>query len=91
MSMDHNSELKKRLDTIFFQIIEIPPNMREDMRRIWRPARAVWDNMDRELVECRKYNKPSPKYQELEQDLLNRIETMEQYVTFATLLTPGDN
>ena len=33
----------------------------------------------------------SPKYQELEQDLLNRIETMEQYITFATLLTTNHN
>lgn len=89
--MNHNFELKKRLDTIFFQIIEIPPNMREDMRRLWRPARALWDELDREFVVCRKLNKPTPKYLEIEQDLTTRIETMEQYITFATLLTPGDN
>jgi hypothetical protein len=89
--MNHNFELKKRLDTIFFQIIEIQPNLREDMRRIWRPARALWDELDREFVECRKHNKPTPRYQAIEQDLITRIETMEQYITFATLLTPGDN
>jgi hypothetical protein len=61
------------------------------MRRLWRPARVLWDQLDKELVECRRHNKPTVRYQEIEQDLLNRIELMEQYITFATLLTPGDN
>jgi hypothetical protein len=89
--MESNSTLKHRLDVIFFQIIEIAPAMREDMRRLWRPARAVWDELDRELVECRRHNKPTVRYRELEQDLQNRLELMEQYITFATLLTPNDN
>jgi hypothetical protein len=89
--MDHDMTLKHRLDTIFFQIVNLPPNMREDMRRMWRPARAVWDKLDRELVECRRLHKPTVQYQELEQDLQNRIDIMEQHITFATLLTPGDN
>ena len=89
--MESNVTLKHRLDVIFFQIIEIAPNMREDMRRLWRPARALWDELDKELVECRRHNKPTVRYHEIEQDLLNRIELMEQYITFATLLTPGDN
>jgi len=89
--MDHNQDLKKRLDTIFFQIIDIPPNMREDMRRLWRPARALWDQLDRELVECRRLNKPTARYQEIEADLIARLDLMEQHLTFATLLTPNDN
>jgi hypothetical protein len=89
--MEHNSELKSRLDAIFFQIIHLSPNVREDMRRMWRPARALWDELDRELVECRRHDKPTPRYQAIEQDLTNRLEIMEQHITFATLLTPGDN
>ena len=89
--MNSDSTLKQRLDTIFFQIVEIPPAMREDMRRLWRPARALWDELDRELVECRRINKPTVRYQDLEQDLQNRLDLMEQYITFATLLTPNDN
>ena len=85
--MESDSTLKTRLDTIFFQIIEIAPNMREDMRRLWRPARSLWDELDKELVECRRLHKPTVKYQEIEQDLRNRLDTMEQYLTFATLLT----
>jgi hypothetical protein len=89
--MESNSTLKHRLDTIFFQIIDIPPNMREDMRRLWRPSRALWDELDKELVECRRLNKPTARYQDLEKDLETRLDLMEQYITFATLLTPGDN
>ena len=83
--------LKHRLDVIFFQIVEIAPGMRADMRRMWRPARALWDELDRELVECRRLNKPTVRYQEIEQDLQARLELIEQHITFATLLTPGDN
>jgi len=89
--MQSDSTLKHRLDTIFFQIVEISPGMREDMRRLWRPARSLWNELDKELVECRRLNKHTVRYQEIAQDLLNRIELMEQYITFATLLTPNDN
>lgn len=89
--MESNSSLKHRLDTIFFQIIHLPPDMREDMRRLWRPARALWNELDKELVECRRYDKPTVRYREIETDLLTRIELMEQYITFATLLTSNDN
>ena len=89
--MDANLTLKQRLDAVFFQIVEIPPGMREDMRRLWRPARAQWDELDKELVECRRLNKLTVRYREIEQDLLARLDLMEQYITFATLLTPGDN
>lgn len=85
--MESDSTLKHRLDVIFFQIIEIAPNMREDMRRLWRPARALWDELDRELVECRRHDKPTSKYTEIKTDLLTRLDLMEQYITFATLLS----
>ena len=64
-SMKSDSTLKHRLDVVFFQIIQIPPGMREDMRRLWRPARALWDELDKELVECRRLNKPTVRYQEI--------------------------
>ena len=89
--MQSDSILKHRLDTIFFQIIDIAPNMREDMRRLWRPARALWDQLDRELVECRRINKPTARYQEIEANLIARLDLMEQNLTFATLLSPNDN
>lgn len=89
--MEHNVTLKHRLDVVFFQIVQIPTGMREDMRRLWRPARALWDELDKEMVECRRLNKSTIRYQEIEQDLGARLDLMEQYLTFATLLTPNDN
>jgi Zn ribbon nucleic-acid-binding protein len=85
--MDLDFTLKKRLDSVFFQIINLPPNMREDMRRMWRPARELWNNLERELVECRRIGKTTAKYQTIEKDLNERLEIMEQNITFATLLT----
>jgi hypothetical protein len=91
LSMEHNIVLKHRLDVIFFKIIHIPPGMRQDMRCLWRPARALWDELDKELVNCRRLNKPTIRYENIEQDLQARLDIMEQYLTFATLLTPNDN
>ncbi len=85
--MESDSTLKQRLDAIFFQIVELRVDMREDMRRLWRPARALWDKLDQELVECRRNNKPTSKYTEIETDLRTRLDLMEQYITFATLLS----
>jgi hypothetical protein len=85
--MESDSTLKQRLDTIFFQIVEIAPGMREDMRRLWRPARALWDELDRELVECRRLNKHTIKYKEIEQDIIARLDIIEQYLTFGLLAT----
>ena len=85
--MDANVTLKHRLDVAFFQIVDLGPNQREDMRRLWRPARALWDELDRELVECRRAKKYTIKYKELEQQLVDALENIEQYLTFATLLT----
>lgn len=84
--MESNSELKQRLDNIFFQIVQLRPDMREDMRRLWRPSRNIWNELDKELVECRRIRKVTSKYTDLELDLLTRIEVMEKYITFATLL-----
>ncbi len=85
--MEHNVSLKHRLDVVFFQIIHIPPDMRQDMRRLWRPARALWDELDKESVVCRKHNKPTARYREIEQDLQNRLDLMDQYIMWAQLLT----
>ena len=89
--MESNFELKKRIDTAFFQIIELAPVHRKDLQTMWRVSRGQWNELDMELIACRKQNKHTPKYQELETDLNKRLDLIEQYLTFATLLTPNDN
>lgn len=86
--MDPDFTLKHRLDTAFFQIIGLPTGeQRQDLHHMWRHAKNVWNLMDQEMIHCRRVKKPTVKYQELEQQLIEFMETIEQYLTFATLLT----
>ena len=85
--MESDFTLKHRLDVAFFQIIGLEINQRKDLQHMWRHARNIWDLMDQEMVQCRRVNKPTVKYQELEQQLTEFMETIDQYLTFATLLT----
>jgi len=84
--MEPDRELKYRIDQAFFAINQdVRPDQREDLRRIWRHARELWSLMDIELVNCRRRNKPTPKYQELEAECRETITTLEQYITWAHL------
>lgn len=83
--MELNSELKHRIDTAFFEIISCDPVQRKDLQKMWRQARSKWNELDIELIACRRQNKHTPKYQELESDLLERMDTIEKYLTFALL------
>lgn len=85
--MNSDFTLKHRLDTAFFQIIDLEPGQRKDLQHMWRYARQVWNKLDIEMITCRRTNKLSPLYKDLEADLRTRLETIEQYLTFATLLT----
>ena len=83
--MNHNSDYKYRIDQAFFTIIKMPPGQREDLRRMWRACRNLWDRLDIELINCKRLNKVTPKYTELELDIQQRLEILEQYITFGLL------
>lgn len=85
--MESNVALKHRIDTAFFQIIDLDPGQRKDLQHMWRNARRIWEQMDQEMVYCRRQNKPTSKYQDFEQQLMDALDIIEQYLTFATLLT----
>jgi hypothetical protein len=85
MELDYTP--KHRLDVAFFQIIELDAGQRRDLMTMWRPAKHVWSKMDAEAIACRKQNKLTPTYRDLAKDLDARLEMIEQYITFATLLT----
>ena len=85
--MESNVALKHRIDSAFFQIIDLAPMHRKDLQTMWGVARGRWNELDIELITCRKQNKQTPKYRELETELIERLELIEQYLTFATLLT----
>ena len=84
--MDHDRDLKHRIDEAFFQINrEMPPGQREDLRRMWRHIRDLWTQMDIELVNCRKNNKKTPKYIDLETECGKCLLTLESYITWGHL------
>jgi hypothetical protein len=84
-NMDANLTLKHRIDAAFFEIISCDPMQRRDLQRMWRVARSKWNELDMELITCRRQNRATPKYQEIEIDLIDRVETIEKYLTFAML------
>ena len=83
--MELNFELKHRIDTAFFEIIRCDPVQRQDLQKMWRQARGKWNELDIELITCRRQNKRTPRYQEIEKDLLERMDTIEKYLIFALL------
>lgn len=89
--MELNVTLKHRIDVAFFQIIGLSPLHRKDLQKMWRVARSKWNELDIELIVCRRQNRCTPKYREIEADIEERMETIDKYLTFVTLLTPIDN
>lgn len=83
--MELNFELKHRIDTAFFEIIRCDPVQRQDLQKMWRQARGRWNELDIELITCRRQNKRTPRYQEIEKDIIERVDTIEKYLTFALL------
>ena len=83
--MDLNLTLKHRIDTAFFQIIDLDPMLRRDLQKMWRVARTKWNDLDIELINCRRQNRCTPKYREVEADILERLDLIEQYITFGLL------
>jgi hypothetical protein len=83
--MDHDQDLKHRIDEAFFAIKDLRPDQREDLRRMWRHTRDLWTKMDIELVNCRKNNKKTPKYAELESECVQTLDTLQGYITWGTL------
>jgi hemerythrin superfamily protein len=83
--MELNVTLKHRLDVAFFQIIDFEPDQRRDLQHMWRNAKNLWNLMDQEMIQCRRLHKPTPKYTEFEQQLIEALETIEKYITFGLL------
>jgi hypothetical protein len=83
--MEHDRDLKHRIDQAFFNIVQMPPGQREDLRRMWRHTRDLWTKMDIELVNCRRTNKKTPKYAELESECVQTLDTLQGYITWGTL------
>lgn len=84
-----NLDIKTRLDNAFFTIIRLPmdPQKVNDLKKLWKNCSQIWTDMNKEEIECRRLSKSTIHYKELEKELLDGLEMLEQYLTFATLLS----
>ena len=81
--MDYDSILND-----FFKQVQNTQDMRarSQLFKLWKNCVNIRTEMDKELVNCRRYQRVTPKYTELESSLKESIQNFEQWVTFARLL-----
>ena len=82
-SMDYESKLEELL-----LLVRTTKDMRarSQLFKMYANCKAVHTEMSKELVECRRYQKVTHKYTELEQKLQENITNFEQWAMFAALL-----
>ena len=79
--------LKNRIDQLYFKILEVSPHQRNDLKRMWKHAREIWSEIDMEMVVCRRLGKETTKKKELTEKLEESLTAVEQYLTWAKLLS----
>lgn len=85
MGMD--DELYQRLETAHQKIRLLGWEQRESMNIMYKHAQDLWSLLNVELIQCRRTGKITPKYQEIETKLDQQLNTIEQYLVIATLLS----
>lgn len=82
-------ELLNRIDELASQSRKIADARAcEDLLRFCNNAYEVGVNLSKELVECRRKNKLSPRSEELLKKMDESIEHIEKMLTFAKLKYP---
>jgi hypothetical protein len=82
-------DIKQRLDDTFFNIVRLPMDAEKvrDLTKIWKNCCQTWKEMSQEDVTCRRLGRKTPKYLDLEKELKDGLDLLEQYLTFASLLS----
>jgi hypothetical protein len=80
-------DLHLRLTQIESQITRIKNRQaRRELTMMLRSANAAITRVDQELVECRRLQRPTSKYQDLITEANQVLKFVEQHLTFAALL-----
>lgn len=80
-------DLRLRLTQIEQQIPNIKNRQaRRELSMMLKSAHAALTKVDQELVECRRLQRPTVKYQELLINADQVLRFVEQHLTFAALL-----
>jgi hypothetical protein len=79
-------ELRSRANQIWTQISSIShPSVRRDLERMFHGAETLLTHLNREMVECRRLGRSTPRSCELEQAVIQRLNDIEQYITLGLL------
>jgi hypothetical protein len=81
--MDHQTklaEIKEHINSL------IDFRAKTELNALYRNCIAILEEISKEEVECRRRKKLTQKYTELETQLTERIEHIDQWVTYAKLL-----
>lgn len=79
-------EIENRVNELYFKVIACKPEHQRDLKRMWRVCKDIITEISREDVTCRRLGKDTPKKLELIQKLEESVNTLDQYLMFATLL-----
>jgi hypothetical protein len=76
----------RRIDELFFKIITCKQEHQRDLKRLWHRCKDIITEISREDVICRRKGRDTVRKLELVAELDEAINTLEQYLVFATLL-----
>ena len=56
------------------------------LHKFYKNCREIYTKMDKEMVHCRRRNKLTQKYTELEAEFTEAVNTFEQWAVMAALM-----
>jgi hypothetical protein len=81
------NELFERLDCAIQQINAVKSRVaKRDLVKMVRAIDGKMTEVDRELVECRRLHKETPRHRELRQQVSELLDNLEKHITFAALI-----
>jgi len=83
MQSQHSPELHNRLE----EARRVALRLRDkNLSKMWGNCALLWVELDNEFVQCRRYQKITPKYTEIAENLDKSLVVLEQQLTFGSLL-----
>ena len=80
-------ELYERIDRAIPQINALTSKVaKRDLIKMVRTIDSKMSELDQESVECRRKHKETPRFQELQAQAVELINSLEKHITFAALI-----
>lgn len=86
MQVQHQSR-RNELD-VCLEMLQNTNNIvaKSTLWKFYNNLRLIWVEMDKEMVECRRRKKATPKYTELESQFVQHYQNFEQWTVMAALM-----